>query len=44
VLELFKQFIRQAHGPAGVVSDRAIDNFDLKHGKLSRITPIVRKL
>jgi hypothetical protein len=31
VLELFQQFICQAHGPFGVMSYRAVDNFDVDH-------------
>ena len=34
VLIVLEQFIHQAHGPASVVSDRAIDNLDLQHGSL----------
>ena len=29
ILELFEQFIRQAHGPVGVVSYSAVDDFDV---------------
>jgi hypothetical protein len=28
VLILLEQFVRQAHGPTRVVSDRAVKNFD----------------
>ena len=31
VLELFEQFVCQAHGPVGVVSNSAIDDFDVYH-------------
>ncbi len=31
MLELLKQFTCQAHGPVCVVSDSAVDNFDLQH-------------
>jgi len=31
MLIILEQFICQAHGPAGVVSDRAIDNLDFQH-------------
>jgi hypothetical protein len=31
VLELFEQFASQAHGPVGVVSNRAVDDLDLQH-------------
>lgn len=31
VLEFFQQFIGQAHGPVGVVSNSAIDDFDVYH-------------
>ena len=29
ILELFQQFIRQAHGPVGIVSNSAVDDFDV---------------
>ena len=31
MLIMLEQFFRQAHGPTGVVSDRAVNNFDLQH-------------
>lgn len=31
VLVFLEQLFRQTHGPAGVVSDRAVDNFNGKH-------------
>ena len=31
VLEVLKQVVRQAHGPVGVVSYSAIDDFDVQH-------------
>ena len=31
VLEFFQQFICQAHGPVGVVSNSAVDDFDVYH-------------
>ena len=34
MLVVLEQFLCQAHGPASVVSDRAIYNFDLQHGCL----------
>jgi hypothetical protein len=34
MLVVLEQFFCQAHGPASVVSDRAINNFDLQHGSL----------
>ena len=33
VFVLFEQFIHQADGPSGVMSDRAVDNFDGEHGR-----------
>ncbi len=33
-LELLEQIGCQAHGPVGVMSDRAIDDLDLKHEAL----------
>jgi hypothetical protein len=32
VLVIFQQFLRQAHGPVGVMSDCAVDDLDLQHG------------
>ncbi len=32
MLELLEQVISQAHGPVGVVSDRTVNDLDLKHG------------
>jgi hypothetical protein len=29
---MFEQFVQQAHGPPGIVSDRAINDFDVQHG------------
>jgi hypothetical protein len=31
ILELLKQFVCQAHGPVGVMSNRAVDDFDVDH-------------
>jgi hypothetical protein len=31
MLELFDELVRKAHGPACVVSDRTVDDLDLKH-------------
>lgn len=31
MLVVFQQFFRQAHGPAQIVSDCAIDNLDFQH-------------
>jgi hypothetical protein len=31
VLIILQQFIHQAHGPTGVMSDRAVHNFDFQH-------------
>ena len=31
VLILFEQFFHQAHGPTGVVSDRAVNDLDVQH-------------
>ena len=31
VLELLEQIVRQAHGPAGVVSDGAVDDLNFEH-------------
>ena len=45
VLEFFEQIFFQAHGPVGVVSDCAVDNFDLKHiGFLHEQMSNIRKL
>jgi len=33
--EALEQFIRQAHGPVGVMSNSAIDDFDACHNELS---------
>lgn len=43
VLELFKELIRQAHGPVSIVSDGAVNNLDLQH-PASRWGKSVRKL
>lgn len=32
--EFLEQFGRQTDGPVGVVSDRAVDDFDFDHGRL----------
>ena len=32
VLIMFEQFIGQAHGPIGVVSDRAVNDLNFQHG------------
>ncbi|MBV6393070.1 MAG: hypothetical protein KPEEDBHJ_02300 [Anaerolineales bacterium] len=37
-LVILQQFIRQAHGPACVMSDRAVDDFDLQHGSFLQET------
>ena len=29
---MFEQLIQQAHGPPGIVSDRAVYDFDVQHG------------
>jgi hypothetical protein len=31
MLELLEQIIHQAYGPAGIMSDRAIDDFNFEH-------------
>lgn len=31
MLIMLEQFVHQAHGPTGVVSDRAVDNLDFQH-------------
>jgi len=42
VLEVLKQVVRQAHGPVGVVSYSAVDDFDVGHwAMLSKKTPLV---
>jgi hypothetical protein len=37
VLKLLQQFTCQAHGPVGVVSDRAVDDLDLQHMASGRL-------
>ena len=40
VFELFEQFIRQAHGPVGIMSYSAVDDLDVNHWvMLSKIWP-----
>ncbi len=34
MLELFEQIVRQTHGPAGVVSDGAVNDLDPEHKAL----------
>lgn len=42
VLKFFEQFICQAHGPVGVVSYSAVDDFDVYHWvMLSKKNPLV---
>jgi len=36
VLIVPEQLFRQAHGPAGVMSDRAVDDLDLQHATLRK--------
>jgi hypothetical protein len=31
MLVMFEQFFHQAHGPTGVVSDRAVNDLDVQH-------------
>jgi hypothetical protein len=33
--EVFEQIACQAHGPVGVMSDRAVDDLDFHHGDIS---------
>lgn len=42
-LKIVEQLIGQAHGPIGVVSDRAVNDLDFHHADASRINLDVRE-